>query len=307
MNSFWHRLCRWVTNNFYATPTSILTREACLPPIDVDCRHRRWLAALRIACALPTDNPAAARLPTSFPSLSTFSALDSLRHLMRGLSSYYFPLDWQTPVPSPPMRKHLPIDSLAHPTIPLSEALSRFPLVLAVPPPAGDNIPPPLLMMRTYKALKNRSRLQMLAEWDSHHPSPNYYTYRGCLDTHPIMGLDKVIAGRLHQMRADKSHLAAHPSWWSEDPDPSCPRCCADDETFEHAILQGSARTNYRSRYLEPTLSLHADSPLWDNREQLHALSQYLSATKTEFPLIMAPFPLSFRSPTPTSPFPFEQ
>ena len=93
MNSFWHRVCRWVTNNFYATPTSILTREACLPPVDVYCRHRRRLAALRIACAPPTHNPAAARLPTSFPSLSSFRALDSSRHLTKGLSSYYLPLD----------------------------------------------------------------------------------------------------------------------------------------------------------------------------------------------------------------------
>ena len=35
MNSVWQRLCRWVTKNFYSTPTSILTREACLPPIDI--------------------------------------------------------------------------------------------------------------------------------------------------------------------------------------------------------------------------------------------------------------------------------
>ena len=130
VSSFWHRVCRWVTNNFYSTPTSILTREACLPPVDVYCRHRRRLAALRIACAPPTHNPAAARLPTSFPSISSFRALDSSRHLMKGLTSYYLPLNWRTPVTSPPMRKHLPIDALAHLTIPLSEGLSRFPLVL---------------------------------------------------------------------------------------------------------------------------------------------------------------------------------
>ena len=130
MNSFWHRVCRWGTNNFYSTPTSILTREACLPPIDAYCRHRRRLAALRIACPPPTHNPAAARLPSSFPSLSSFRALDSTRHLTKGLSSYYLPLNCRTPVPSPPMRKHLPIDALAHLTIPLSEGLSFFPLVL---------------------------------------------------------------------------------------------------------------------------------------------------------------------------------
>jgi len=31
MNSFWHRVQRWTTNSFFTTPTSILSREACLP------------------------------------------------------------------------------------------------------------------------------------------------------------------------------------------------------------------------------------------------------------------------------------
>ena len=145
MNSFWHRVCRWVTNSFHSTPTSSLTREACLPPVDVYCRHRRRLAALGIACAPPTHNPAAARLPASFPSLSSYRAPDSSRHLTKGLSSYYLPLNWRTPVPSPPMRRHLPIDAIAHHTIPLSERLSRFPLVLKIPLPPGENIPPPSL------------------------------------------------------------------------------------------------------------------------------------------------------------------
>ena len=230
MNSFWHRVCRWVTNNFHSTTTSILTREACLPPIDVYCRHRRRLAALRIPCAQPTHNPAAARLPSSFPSLSSFRALDSSRHHTKGLSSYYLPSNWRTPVPSPPIRKHLPIDALAHLTIPLSEGLSHFPFVLKIPPPPGENIPPSLLRARTYKALKVRSQLLMMSEWDSLHPRPGYNTYPCRLDPHPIMGLDKYIAGRLHEMRAHKSYLAAHPSWWSEDPDTSCPGCRSDAE-----------------------------------------------------------------------------
>ena len=172
MNSFWHRVCRWVTNSFYSTPTIILIREACLPPIDVYCRHRRRLAALRIACAPPTDNQAAAMLPSSFPSRFSFRALNSSRHLTKGLSSYYLPLNWCTLVPSPPMRKHLPIDALAHLTIPLSEGLSRFPLVLKIPPPPGENILPPLLIARPYKALKLRPQLLMISQWDSLHPPP---------------------------------------------------------------------------------------------------------------------------------------
>ena len=172
MSSFWHQVCRWITNSVYSTHTSILTREACLPPINTYCRHRQRLATLRIAYAPPTNNPAAARLPSSVPSLSSFRALDSSRHLTKGLSSYYLPLNWRTPFPSPPMRKHVPIDALAHLTIPPSEGLSRFPLALQIPPLSGENIPPPLLMARTYKALKVRSRLLMMSEWDSLHPAP---------------------------------------------------------------------------------------------------------------------------------------
>ena len=292
MNSFWHRVCRWVTNSFHSTPTASLTHEACLPPVDVYCRHRRRLAALRIACAPPTHNPAAARLPSSFPSLSTFRALDSSRHLTKGLSSYYLPLNWRTPVPSPPMRKDLPIDALAHLTIPLTEGLSRLPLVLKTPPPPGKNIPPPLLLAHTYKALKVRAQLLMMSEWDSLHPPPRCYTYPCRLDPRPFMGLDKFITGRLHQMRAHKSYLATHPSWWSVDPNTACPRCRFNAETFEHAILHCPARSGPRDRYLEPSLSLSANSPLWDDKDHLHALSQYLSATKTGFPPEMAPPPL---------------
>ena len=80
------------------------------------------------------------------------------------------------------------------------------------------------------------------------------------------MGLDKFIAGPLHQMRDQKSYLAAHPSWWSEDPDSSCPSCRYEAETFEHAILYCPARSGNRGCYLESSLSLRADSPLWDNK-----------------------------------------
>ena len=295
MNSFWHRVCRWVTNNFYSTPTSILTREACLPPINAYCCHRRRLAALWIACAPPTHSPAAARLPASFPSMSTFKAVDSSRYLTKGLSSYYPPLNWRTPIPSPPMRKQLPIDALAHLTIPLSDGLSCFPLVLKIPPPAGENIPPPLLMARTYKALKVRPPTPHADRVELPPPPRDNYTYSWRLDPHPFMCLDKFIAGCLHQMCTHKSYLATHPSWWSEDPDTSCPRCRSDNETLEHASLHCPARSDHSGRYLEPTLLLRADSPLWDNTEHLHALSQYLSLTRTGFPPEMGPTPLTSR------------
>ena len=33
MDSFWHRVQRWTTNNFFSTSSSILAWEACLPPV----------------------------------------------------------------------------------------------------------------------------------------------------------------------------------------------------------------------------------------------------------------------------------
>ena len=159
-------------------------------------------------------------------------------------------------------------------------------------------------MARTYKALKVRSRLLLMEEWISRHPPPDYYKYPHRLEPHPFMGLDKFIAGRLHQMRSHKSYLAAHPSWWTEDPDTTCPRCRSDIETFDHAILHCPAKSSHRARYLEPALTLQAESPLWVDKELLHTLSLYLSATKTGFPPEMAPSPMpsQISSPTPPSP-----
>ena len=306
MNSFWHRTCRWVTNCFFSTPTSILTREACLPPIAAYCRYRRRLAALRIACAPPTQNPAAARLPTSFPSLSVFRAQDSSRHLTRGLSSVYLPLDWRSEVPTPPIRKHLPIDAMAHLLLPLIGGLSRLPMVLHAPPPAGTEIPPSQLMLRTYLALKKRARNALLDDWATVHPTPDYYPYSPRLTPHPFMGLDKFVAGRLHQMRAGKSYHAAHPSWWSELPDDTCPRCGSDSESFAHAILHCPKKNRERSLLLGEVTSLDEGSPLWSSGPLIQALGQFITTTHTGFPpemyLRSPDSPPSPSSPSPSSP-----
>ena len=302
MNSFWHRTCRWVTNCFFSTPTSILTREACLPPIEAYCRYRRRLAALRIACAPPTHNPAAARLPSSFPSLSVFRAQDSSRHHTKGLSSVYLPLDWRSAVPTPPIRKHLPIDAMAHLVIPLIGGLSRLPMVLHPPPPAGTDIPPPQLMIRTYQALKKRAQDALLEDWESLHPAPAYYPYSPRLTPHPFMGLDKFVAGRIHQMRSGKSYLAAHPSWWSESPNDTCPRCDSDPESFTHAILLCPTKNRERSLLLGEVVSLDEGSPLWMSQPLIQALGQFITATHTGFPPDMyhlSPRPSPSSSPPP--------
>jgi len=101
-------------------------------------------------------------------------AQDFSRHLTRGLSSVYLPLDWRSPLPSPPIRKHLPIDALVHLTHPLQEGLTCFPLVLHAPIPARNNIPLPQLMARTYHALRTRAMDMLLKDWGSDSPTPPY-------------------------------------------------------------------------------------------------------------------------------------
>ena len=128
-----------------------------------------------MACAPPYANPASAKIPQSFPSLSSFRAQDSSRQLTIGLSSGYLPLTWKTRIPSPPIRKHLPVDALAHLTLPLQGGLTRLPLVLQAPLPPATNIPPSELMIRVYQALRTRARNMLLQDWITDAPKPQYY------------------------------------------------------------------------------------------------------------------------------------
>ena len=201
----------------------------------------------------------------------------------------YLPLDWQTKVPTPPLRKHLPIDALAHLTIPLQEGLTHFPLVLHTLPPPGTDIPPPELMRKTYRALRARARHMLLQDWASEDPTPPYYEYPPSLSPHPFMGLGKFVAGRIHQMGAGKSYLAAHPSWSTEDPDPTCPRCGTEPETFRHAVLACPARARDRDLLVEDVSSLAQDATLWTDPLLVRALGEYITNTKTGFPPDMIP------------------
>jgi len=289
MNSFWHRVQRWTTNAFFSTPTSILSREACLPPVTSYCRYRRRLAALRVACAPPYANSASARLPQSFPSLSSFRAHDSSRHLTIGLSSVYLPLSWKTKPPSPPIRKHLPIDALAHLTLPLQEGLTQLLLVLHAPPPPRANIPPPELMKKTYQVLRPHARNMLLQDWVTDAPTPPYYDFPPSLTPHSFMGLAKFVAGRIHQMRAAKSYLAAHTLWFNENPDPTCPRCRMEPETFTHAILTCPARRRVGDLLLKDVSSLAHDATTWSDPLLIRALGEYITDRKTGFPPDMLP------------------
>ena len=54
-------------------------------------------------------------------------------------------------------------------------------------------------------------------------PLLDYYPSPLRLSPHPFMGLGKFMAGRIHQMRSQKSYLAAHPSWFNAYDSRLCP------------------------------------------------------------------------------------
>jgi len=144
-------------------------------------------------------------------------------------------------------------------------------------------------MDSTYSALKNRIRERLLVEWASLFPTPGYYLHPPALQPRPFMGLGKFVAGRIHQMRAGKSYLAAHPTWRSPDADTSCPRCGLEPETFEHAILSCPSRRHSRLRLLHGVSDVGPGAPLWSSLPLLKRLASYIGATSTGFPPTMFP------------------
>jgi len=289
LDTFWRKLQRWTANSFSATPTGIPSVGSCLPPVSLLIAHRQRLAALRVVGSPPSVNPAMARLHPSFPLLSVYRAPDSSRAITRGLSSVYLPLHWKTPRPIPPMRNHLPVDAMAHRTIPFTIGPSRMPMINSHLVCLTPTLAPQSLMDSTYSALKKRVRDTLLAEWSSLFPTPGYYLHPPALSPRPFMGLGKFVAGRIHQMRAGKSYLAAHPTWRSPGADTSCPRCGLEPEPFEHVILACPSRQHSRSRLLHGVTDVGPGAPLWSPLPPLTRLAIFLGVTCTGFPPTMFP------------------
>ena len=126
------------------------------------------------------------------------------------------------PKGSPPVRTHLPVDTLAHLTLPLLEGLSYAPLINSTLLPDLPALPSDEIMTNAYRALKRRAQSLMMEHWRSL-PLPDYYPYPLHLSPYPFMGLGKFMAGRIHQMRSQKSYLAAHPSWFNPHDSSLCP------------------------------------------------------------------------------------
>ena len=163
-------------------------------------------------------------------------------------------------------------------------------------------------MSAAYRALQRKARSLMLGHWRFFSPVPAYYTFPLSLLPHPFMGLGKFMAGRIHQMRAQKSYLAAHPSWFNLAPSKLCPLGGDEQDTFSHAILRCPAKTPARLRHLQGVASVVPDFPLRSSPPLLLALASYIRATGINFPPDMPPdlppCPVSmvFRSSPPAPP-----
>ena len=187
---------------------------------------------------------------------------DSSSALTRGLKSVYLPLNWKTPRPVPSIMNHVLVDSVANRTIRFTNGLSKMPMINSHLFAPALTLAPQCLMDNAYSTLKKRVREALLNEWASLFPTPGYYLHPSALNPQPFMGLGKFMGGQIHQMRAGKSYLAAHPTGRLLDADTSCPRCSLEPETFDHAILSCPSRQNDRSSVLQGVTHSGHKAPL---------------------------------------------
>ena len=83
------------------------------------------------------------------------------------------PLNWKTPLCSPPVRTHLPVEALAHFTLPLLEGLPYAPLINSTLLPDLPALPSDEIITNAYRALKQRAQMLMIDHWHSL-PLPDY-------------------------------------------------------------------------------------------------------------------------------------
>jgi len=123
----------------------------------------------------PERQPASARLPQSFPSLSSFKAQDSSKPLMKGPGCVYLPLAWRTEVPCPTNKKAPPGGHPGTPHPAPSRRTHALPPRTADPLSARDKQSPPELMRKTYQGLRAQARNLLLRDWVADAPTPFDY------------------------------------------------------------------------------------------------------------------------------------
>jgi len=237
-------------------------------------------------------NSVAGRLCLTFPFLLNYWASDSHRGLSTHLPPNVIPLSWKTNRPLWKVRSHLLVDALANLARPILRSLSCTPLANASLLSENAGLPSHDTMTNAYRTLTGRTKLLLLEEWKSLAPPRPYYTFPLSLTPDLFMGLGKFIAGRIHQMRAQKCYPAAHPLWSRLDEPKHCPRCCKEVETLSHAILRCWSTSYHRECLLQGPPCVGSDPPLWTNKDLFLALAAFIRATGTNYLSDMfLPFP----------------
>jgi len=299
MSVFWHRVCRWITNCFSSTNLTCLHREACVPPLPALVRHQRRLAGLRLICSPPEINPATARLTKSVPTFSPHCTALIARGKITSQPYLFFNLDWRSALDKTknPRYRHSAVTALANAAAPLIQDVH---LLAPISLHLTDSLPPIPGIVPSYARLKLSAKQLLLSDWSAT-PAPPYYPYPPSTRPHPFMGLGKLVAGRIHQMRSGKTYHAAHPSWDNPDADTSCPFCSEAPQTFEHTILSCASSARQRSRLLQGVSDLAPQAPVWSDQQLLIALAEFICTTATGFPPGMPPPAPSLHKP-PTNP-----
>jgi len=262
MDLYWRQVQRWVSNSFRSTPIPILAAQACIPPLQAIIPYKRRMAALRLVCAAPTINPTVGRLCPTFPFLLMYRVPDSHSALCTRLSPNVMPLSWKTNRPPSKVRSYLPVDELANLAHPILGSFSFSPVTNATLLPEQAGLPPPDTMSNAYGALKGRTRLLLLEELRCLAPPPPLLYILIFVNFPPVDGSGKVMASRIHQMRAPKRYLPAHPSWSKVNVPKQCPRRDGEEETFSHAILHCQSTSHHRESLLQGLSDVGPYSPL---------------------------------------------
>ena len=116
---------------------------------------------------------------------------------------------------------------------------------------------------RSWVEAKDVVRKKIQKEWVNWEYT-HYYEYRPPYrECWYFMTFPKFKAGRIHQIRANKSnYLKAQKDWSNQDQDPGCDRCGQDQPTFRHIITTCPALESKRRGRCPEIFNIGRDSML---------------------------------------------
>ena len=253
------RVRRWITNCFYTTNTNVLSAEACLMPLRLYLKQIRDMAIIRWTTALSSNNIAMALMPLEVPLADDFRFPTNRRLAFSGPGGMK-PKTWGS-ASYTSVQKILPMDMIAR------RARILFP---KWPFPRKPNtwLPPELEEYKYYEDTIKHIREAIHHKWKLLE-YPEYYGYRPPHRTcWRFMTTHKLVAARLHQIRAGKSYLKAHWDWRDWEADPTCPRCESREETFHHVINECPSLATARAGHSDISLDISPESLVWSEKEK---------------------------------------